>query len=257
MWVSNGFIQNVIRYSTRDAGKNGRRNHPISHSAVGVDHRKVDQTKTAISAPALRLAEPSPHRQSNLQQSIHGLDHKSIRQRSGLFAKNVVVTRNGPKLVRDLREGMAVLTRDRGFQKIVAVKRLKQEHGVFEFAQIPAHHFAKNIPERDVLIAKNHGVIAPSLHGSCGLTKGSDLSDLTVKRARDRVFRIYFESHELILVDGIWVESSLSGKLYSGQENADRPDSQDFMYGFGDVMKPEPDDALGVVYLNKVARIKT
>lgn len=139
-----------------------------------------------------------------------------------------IATLNGLIPVEDLEEGDLVLTRDHGYQPIrwigsrrfTAVDQPLREN--LCPVLIEAGALGKNIPERDLLVSRQHRILLHSDAG-CLLTgekdmliaavKLTDLPGVSLQRDVQSVeyFHILFDEHQLIFAENAVAESLLLG----------------------------------------------
>ena len=152
-----------------------------------------------------------------------------------------IATRTGERLVEDLREGDAVITRDNGIREIAWAGR--RTLSAAELALRPhlrpvlirAGALGGGLPERDMLVSPNHRMLLTGAEVQLTLGESEALAaakHLTGRPGIDRVLpemgitycHIMFERHEIVLSDGAWTESFQPGDwsmkgLESGQRD--------------------------------------
>lgn len=137
----------------------------------------------------------------------------------GCFHQDAMVsTTRGRVAVKDLCETDRVFTRDNGFQPI---KFLGQQHSSGEqtvaSVKIAAHAIAPSMPSVDVVLSSDQHVLlvtpSQSDFGSEQLVPCQDLLATTTGLASQGSetcdYIVALERDEIILVDGLWVSTSL------------------------------------------------
>lgn len=145
-----------------------------------------------------------------------------LAEHAALGAGAMVATVEGELPVEWLRAGDRVLTRDSGYQPLVAVARVADVAPAPLAApfRLPADAFGPHRPQRPLLIAPSQRVLvaAPELQlwfgdsemfargdhlaGAYGLAPG-------VPETAPRMYALLCAAHEVILVDGLWLETAL------------------------------------------------
>ena len=204
MWVNTSLFKNVMNHLSLDSEASMR--HGTGRLPAPLSEMSEVAGSSSVKCPANVTRTPYASGQITDAQEGNG---KNRPQRTGFFAESWVLTQSGYQMISALQPGDLLLTRDRGFQPVGAVKRLKQENGAFDLACLGANSLAPGVPTRDVYLSKNHGVAFPNGQARSDLYACSDLSNNIIRMPRNIVVRIFMEQHELIQIDGLWVETSL------------------------------------------------
>lgn len=131
----------------------------------------------------------------------------------GFSADAQIVTQRGAQAICTLRKSDLVLTRDRGFQPLQHCMRMQHVPGDQNMACIPANHFAPGVPARDVYLGQGQGIVPPMSPVSSKLTFSCDFSECTWSMPKHGVVQLLMNRHDLILVEGIWVETTLPERV--------------------------------------------
>lgn len=146
---------------------------------------------------------------------------------SGIAPSAVVETAEGPQLARDLKPGDRLPTRDHGMQSLRWVGASTEIYGEDEGAgdvpqgagpvRIRAGAFGTSANAGNLVLAPGHRVLLR--HPLNGMLFGTDeamvrVGDLThldgvetVQRHAGRWVHMLFDTHEMIRINGLWVES--------------------------------------------------
>ncbi len=141
-----------------------------------------------------------------------------------------VMTKDGPKLVEQLKVGDLVATRDNEFQAIRWIGKKFVNAGALACAphlrpvRLRADTIAPNVPDRDMTVSPQHRMIIENaatqllLGEEQVLVKAKHLTHkpgISVVEPEEGVTYIHvmFDQHEVILVDNAWTESFQPGDL--------------------------------------------
>ena len=162
---------------------------------------------------------------------------------TGLTSGAMVVTRNGEVPVEWLETSDEVLTRDRGFEKILWINRVKLERDNFrerpEYAPvtIPADRMDNKFPTHQITMSPDQLVMVRSplaerdywstevLVPASALGSQADVNDMRWS-SRAIYTQIMLPTHEAIIVDGLWCGTVFTGSLAKSQEFARSPLAQ-------------------------------
>lgn len=141
-----------------------------------------------------------------------------------------LMTDEGPQPVDWIRPGDRVLTKDHGFQPVIWSNRTVISKAHLKFAQclrpvkIAAQSVNGEIPKNDLLLSPDHRILlkSPMIQMLFGheevftaiktVTNGDTVAQTLPDHAIS-YFHILFEQHEVILAEGLWVESFFPGKM--------------------------------------------
>ncbi len=201
----------------------------------------VDETDTITFAPALspNLYQTGFLNDQYIVQLVGGA--RSVFRGDGTnvnvcFTRGAMVaTPDGPRAIESLGEGDLVLTRDRGAQPIrwigstrVSAETLSQfpeKRPVTIAAGTFGNHEATTVsPAHRILVT---GWRAEALFGTSEVLAAAQtlIDDVHVTRsdmADVEYFHMMFESHEIVMVDGLWSESFHPGAIAQGLDAATR-----------------------------------
>ncbi len=144
-----------------------------------------------------------------------------------LGAGTMVKTRNGEVPADSLDKSDQVLTRDHGFQPIFWVGQTEIPARYFRENPnacpivIPAGSLGANFPERPLCVANSHRILLRSQAAELAFLSSEVFAEASVwvqlgqaERVQPKVpltvFHVLLASHELIMADGVWVESILA-----------------------------------------------
>lgn len=151
-------------------------------------------------------------------------------------AGTMIATEEGALPIDWIRPGDMVLTRDNGYQPVLWVGRcdLAEETADddLRLIEINTNAFGDALPERTLRVTANHRVLLHShvldLHfGSCEMFAAAkhlvDGKRIVQPETPDRtvVYHLLLSDHEVILAEGLWVESLLASEaVLRGQPGA-------------------------------------
>jgi len=128
-------------------------------------------------------------------------------------------TAQGPRPIESLVAGDRVVTRDGGAQAVVSVSRADfgwRQIGLNPYlrpVRIPAGALGNGLPERDLVLSRNHKLLVQAANGDESLMAARDLLGLsgvaTVDVSSVSYLRLHLQRHEIVLAEGLWSESAL------------------------------------------------
>ncbi len=135
--------------------------------------------------------------------------------RYGLAPASLIATRSGPVPLEWLRPGDGILTRDHGYRPLLWIGQGKRVAGAGpqSVVAIEAGHFGPGQPDQCLRLAPGHGLLLgdPAFLASHGtaevLAPAAALSRSAPSRPLGGLFHVVLGGHELVLANGIWVES--------------------------------------------------
>lgn len=144
----------------------------------------------------------------------------SLQTAPAFIQGTTLMTDAGPQAVDWLRAGDRVITRDHGFQPILWAGRtiVPAEYPYLSPIRFSAGCAGPNIPEQDFRLPAAHRVLLKSawielLFGCVeafatagSIVNGNDISTTHIGYATSH-FHILFAAHEIVMAEGIWVES--------------------------------------------------
>lgn len=149
-----------------------------------------------------------------------GFGHSVRRGISGFGAGVIVETSEGPQPVEWLRPGDLVLTRDNGYRPLKWVGRTGEVDEADHPLRIFARSLGNRLPEHDLILSPHHHLLmrSPQLPLHFGEEEViSPLSSVATEAEFDfdmqRDFKyshLVFDTHELVLAEGVWVESFMT-----------------------------------------------
>ncbi|WP_347310889.1 Hint domain-containing protein [Defluviimonas sp. SAOS-178_SWC] len=145
--------------------------------------------------------------------SPHALKASALRY--GLAPATLIATRAGPVPLEWLRPGDDILTRDNGYRPLLWIGQGRRPAGAGPQSTvvIEAGQFGPGQPDQSLRLAPDHGVLVEgarfvAAHGSAEvLAPAASLSRMGPTRPAGGLFHLVLAGHELMLANGIWVES--------------------------------------------------
>lgn len=155
-----------------------------------------------------------------------------------------IATARGERRVETLKIGDRVITRDNGIQAILGIGTLALDG----YDLIHAPHLnpvliqqgalGQGLPERDMLVSQNHRILVTNdkstlfFEGSEVLVVAKHLTGLkgvdVVGVSHTTYIQLIFETHEVVLSDGIWTESFQPvAQSVNGVGNAERQEGKE------------------------------
>ncbi len=141
---------------------------------------------------------------------------KATPVRLGLAPATVIATQAGPVPLEWLRPGDRILTRDSGYRPLLWIgqgRRAKGGEGAQSVIAIEPGQFGPGQPDQSLRLAPDHGILVdgtaflPTLGTAEALAPALSLSRSAPTRPLGGLFHLVLAGHELILANGIWVES--------------------------------------------------
>lgn len=133
----------------------------------------------------------------------------------------MVETDQGLIPVEDLALGDRVRTRDNGFQPVrwICARKLSphwfRSRPELRPVVIKQGAFGENQPSQDMMVSPGHMILAVDAGGAETLIPASKLLNLENVYQSEPIetsyFHLFFDTHQVIMVDGIWSESFLPG----------------------------------------------
>lgn len=147
-------------------------------------------------------------------------EHICLQIAPAFIQGTTLMTNEGPQAVDWLRTGDRVMTRDHGFQPILWAGRtiVPANAPCPSPIQFSAGCAGFNIPEQDFRLPADHRILLKSsqiellfgcseaLAPAKAITNGHDISTTQISYAAS-YFHIMFAEHEIVLAEGIWVET--------------------------------------------------
>ena len=178
--------------------------------------------------------------ENNDQSQKRVLVEKKASVLAGLAATTIVMTREGEMPLEWLIPGDEVLTRDRGFEPVIWINRVKLDRKDMrafpEFApiKIKAGSIEENVPETDITVSPHQLFLARSPRAELNFGSNEVLVPAAAIGSRTdtenmqwdtRVsyVQVLLASHQAILTDGLWVGSLFTGQLAVDLRAADCP----------------------------------
>lgn len=180
--------------------------------------------RSDLSLAAVRVGS-TPVTDTQLPAGVDGQNKLSLEEDITILcfaAGTLIDTAEGRRLVEDLKPGDLVLTRDKGYlplqwvgQRVLADQEIA-EHPEFAAVILRAGALGPNTPERDTRVSPSHRVLvagprAELLFGENEvLVPAGHLVGMPgIERDSGAVtyVHIMFDSHQIVLGDGLWSES--------------------------------------------------
>lgn len=140
---------------------------------------------------------------------------KAAGVRLGLGPATLIATRGGPVPLEWLRPGDRILTRDNGYRPLLWIGRGRRLAGAGPqgVVAIEAGRFGPGMPDQCLRLAPDHGILIADTaflasHGTTEVLAPAASVTLSVpSRPLGGLFHLALARHELVLANGIWVES--------------------------------------------------
>lgn len=154
-------------------------------------------------------------------------EHASVL--SGLTSQTIVITRDGETPIEWLNSGDEVLTRDRGFEPVIWVNRVKlnraelRDFPEFIPVKVKAGSVAKNVPATDMTVSPNQLFLIRSARAELNFgtsevlvpaaSLGQRMNPEDMRwNARVSYAQVLLASHQVLLAENLW-----SGSLFTVQ----------------------------------------
>lgn len=140
---------------------------------------------------------------------------------AGFFAGTMISTDEGEVPVDWLRPGDRVLTRDSGYVALGWIGRVAAPPSTIPATLIPRGALGRDLPVRPLRLPSSHGVLLASglfdLHFGASemLADARDLPESGAAALQDGtpVYQLAFAEHQIILAEGLWVESLMPDRV--------------------------------------------
>lgn len=140
---------------------------------------------------------------------------KPAQVRYGLAPATLIATLSGPVPLEWLRPGDGILTRDHGYRPLLWIGQGKRTVGAGPqgVVAIEAGHFGPGQPDQCLRLAPDHGILLGDVaflasHGTAEvLAPAAALGRSAPSRPLGGLYHLVLGGHELVLANGIWVES--------------------------------------------------
>ncbi len=135
--------------------------------------------------------------------------------RLGLGPASLIATRAGPVPLEWLRPGDSILTRDNGYRPLLWIGQGRRVPGAGpqSVVAIEACRFGPGMPDQSLRLAVDHGILidgtafVDSLGTAEVLAPAASLTRSAPSRPFGGLFHLVLGGHELVLANGLWVES--------------------------------------------------
>ena len=135
--------------------------------------------------------------------------------RLGLAPATLIATNAGAVPLEWLRPGDSILTRDNGYRPLLWIGRGRRVAGAGaqNVVAIEADRFGPGQPDQSLRLAPDHGILIDGAaflaeHGTAEvLAPASALTGSGPTRPLGGLFHLVLAGHELVLANGLWVES--------------------------------------------------
>lgn len=140
---------------------------------------------------------------------------KAAPVRLGLAPATLIATKAGAVPLEWLRPGDSILTRDNGYRTLLWIGQGRRVAGTGPQAvvAIEADRFGPGQPDQGLRLAPDHGILVSgaaflSVHGTAEvLAPASALTGAGPTRPLGGLFHLVLAGHDLVLANGLWVES--------------------------------------------------
>lgn len=140
---------------------------------------------------------------------------KAAAVRLGLGPATLIATRAGPVPLEWLRPGDRILTRDHGYRPLLWIGQGRRIPGAGPqgVVAIEAGRFGHGMPDQCLRLAPDHGILIDrtAFVGTLGtaevLAPAASVTRSAPSRPPGGLFHLVLAGHELVLANGLWVES--------------------------------------------------
>ena len=140
---------------------------------------------------------------------------KAAQPRLGLAPASLIATRAGPVPLEWLRPGDGILTRDHGYRPLLWIGQGRRIPGAGpkSVVAIEAGRFGPGQPDQCLRLAPDHGILIDGTaflasHGTAEvLAPAASVTRSAPSRPLGGLYHLVLAGHELVLANGIWVES--------------------------------------------------
>ncbi|MFD1157874.1 Hint domain-containing protein [Roseovarius aestuarii] len=154
--------------------------------------------------------------------------HRDIKAITCFTPGTGIATKNGAKLVEQLRQGDRILTRDRGFQPVrwIGKRQVSFSAALHKRDALPvmirADALGAGRPERDIIVSPRHRILTSDRSYLSIMGESEALIEARALVGRPGItcvmpeqltyIHLLFDQHEIILSDHLWSESFYLGR---------------------------------------------